>query len=100
VFARGILVDPGLKGCINPYDIESDQNWAYCKDQPLDQAEANSIFVVWLLAGSLVVLWLVSLIVVSVFIARHRRAGGHCKWGSEPPEERARNSLENALDWP
>jgi hypothetical protein len=37
------------------------------------------------LSGCVTILFLVSMIVVSVFIARHRSAGGHCKLGSPAP---------------
>lgn len=42
-------------------------------------AAASCSWVVVGCAGALMILWLVSFIVVSVFIARHRKGGGHCK---------------------
>jgi hypothetical protein len=46
-------------------------------------AAAYCSFLIIGLAVGLLILWLVSMVVVSVFIARHRKAGGHCKRESE-----------------
>jgi hypothetical protein len=68
------------------YD-NSMQTWElHCKaisNESLYRVAAHCSFAVLGLAGSLMVLWLTSMIIVSVFIARHRRGGGHCKLGSE-----------------
>ncbi|KAH8656003.1 hypothetical protein BGZ60DRAFT_518864 [Tricladium varicosporioides] len=75
-------------GCLYTYNYSTQTTERHCKDdfdESRFSAAANSSFSVQGFAGSLLVLWLVSMIVVSVFIARHRRAGGHCKPGSEAP---------------
>jgi hypothetical protein len=81
-FASGFNPDGG---CLYTYN-NSTQTWElHCRvisNESLFRAAAHSSFAVLGFAGGLMVLWLVSMIVVSVFIARHRRAGGHCKLGS------------------
>jgi hypothetical protein len=85
-FASGFNPDDG--GCLYTYN-NSTQAWELlCKvisDESLFSAAGHSSFAVLGLAGGLMVLWLVSMIVVSVFIARHRREGGHCRLGSGAP---------------
>jgi hypothetical protein len=90
VFASASGFNPDDGGCLYTYN-NSTQTWELqCKvisNESLFRAAGNSSFALLGFAGSLMILWLVSMIVVSVFIARHRRQGGHCKLGSEPPRK-------------
>jgi hypothetical protein len=75
-------------GCLYIYNPSTETSDRHCKDnfdETLYRAAAICSLAVLGFAGCLLVLWLVSMIVVSVFISRHRHAGGHCKPGSEAP---------------
>ncbi|KAE8450345.1 hypothetical protein EG329_006419 [Mollisiaceae sp. DMI_Dod_QoI] len=85
-FASGFRADGG---CEYIYNHTTGVEERHCKagfNQAAFGAAANSSQAVIGLAGALMVLWLVSLIVVSVFITRHRRAGGRHKPEREAPD--------------
>lgn len=76
LFASGSRYLPNLSVCLE------DTDYAYAcfvASSKSYNAAAYCAYIILGLAGDLAVLWFVSMVVVSVFIARHRRTGGHCR---------------------
>jgi hypothetical protein len=99
VFVTQIHPDDPLEGCDYSFDHDEYGNVTLvpdCDNQSLRRTASLFVHAVLGFAGCLVVLWLASMVVVGVFIVRHRRAGGH----SKRPEQQMRSSVEHALDWP
>lgn len=82
VWALGSGFNPADRGCRIIWDERTQTGEDYCPvitNEALWQAAGRSGHPLQGFAGSLMVLWLTSLIVVSVFIARHRKGGGGSK---------------------
>jgi len=76
--------------CNREYNYSTRTSSRVCHDPTtLSKAFGVTLALTGAFAGVLLILYLVSLIVVSVFIGRHRTAGGHCSPGSAPPLSQA-----------
>ena len=69
-------------GCIYVWNSSLQDFVEDCTDHTTDamyMAAGRARYAMIGLVGSLLILWVVSFIVTCVSIARHRKAGGHCK---------------------
>ncbi|KAG4431554.1 hypothetical protein IFR05_012967 [Cadophora sp. M221] len=98
LFSFGSSFSPN-GGCIYLWNGPDQWYKEHCEDHahdPVYHAASYSSKVVIGLAGSLMILWLTSFITVCIGIARHRKAGGRCVYGSEEVVARAKGSGSHA----
>jgi len=86
--------------CDSDYDDSTGSYDDVCYDtSPTAKAYGIAMILCASLGAALIILFLVSLVVISVFIARHRAAAGHSTLGSEPRGAYVSVSQIQKQDW-